>query len=473
MCLVETEIRSLLDDLEKKGDPSSASPLFKKPLEELRPDDGPLTAMTDADGCATLRQLPRTGTSFIATRQGFAEGYAFREQGTIRLTPSAALSGTVTGPGGEPLGGVKVVMFTTFMWAFEHAVTDAQGRYQFDDLKARGWDMSAWGPNARPGNGTYKLWIDNDRFAVPTHTVSLEPNARETVDLKAEMAGVIQVIVTEERTDKPVAGVRIWGYDQATASSARFNAYTDANGRATFHSTPENIWLGIVGPPEGYYVNGDFHRSPGASKRFEFAGGTTEVRLVMPRITGPLITLSGVCTRPDGSPAAGVSVSVAAGRFVASGTRSFTGTQRTDGSGRFTLEGVPAGRTLQLYAQTEDRKFAGTATVPAPNKPAPDFRLALALTSTRWVELVVHDKQGEPMPSRKFHVAPRVGDEDFPFLKRDVQSDEDGQLRIDGIVPGLSYRVEEDLPPRRPGRRCRWPTAVVQRGARALTQKLK
>ena len=127
------------------GDPSSASRSLQEPLE-IRPGDGPLTAVTDANGNATLGQLPRTNASFVATKPGFAEGYAFREQGTIRLTPSAALSGTITAPDGKPLEGLNVVLFTSFMWAFEHAMTDSKGRYQFDDLKARGWDMSAGGP---------------------------------------------------------------------------------------------------------------------------------------------------------------------------------------------------------------------------------------------------------------------------------------------------------------------------------------
>ena len=312
------------------GDPASGSPLFQKSLEDLRPDDGPLTAITDANGRAAFRQLPQTNASFFATKSGLAEGYAFHEQATIRLTPSAALSGMVKGPDGKPLPGIKVVLFTTFMWAFEFAVTDATGHYQFEDLKARGWDMSAWGPHAQPGNGTYKIWIDNDRFAVPTQTVTLEPSAAETLDLPADAAGVIRVTVSEAETARPVPGVRIWGFDQATGSSSRFNAYTDGQGRATFYSTPEKIWLGIVGPPEGHYIDGDLGHSPGASKQIEFAGGTIDMRLVMPRIAGALITISGVCTRPDGSPAAGAGVSSAAGHFVTSGSTNSLRMRRTD-----------------------------------------------------------------------------------------------------------------------------------------------
>src|SRR5262249_33652672 len=152
----------------------------------------------------------RTPASFVASKPGLADNYAFREQDTIHLTPSASLSGTLTGPAGQPLAGVKVVAFADFMWEFENTVADARGHYQFKDMKARGWDMSAWGPHSKPGNGTYKIWIESDRFAVPTHVVTLEPGEPDTLDLQAEKAGVIRVTVTERGTGKPVENVRIW-----------------------------------------------------------------------------------------------------------------------------------------------------------------------------------------------------------------------------------------------------------------------
>jgi hypothetical protein len=93
------------------GGPASASPLFRDGMEQLRPKDGPLTATTGADGRATFGQLPRTDASFVASKPGLSEGYAFREQGTIRLT----LSGTLTGPDGRPLARVKIVLFADFI----------------------------------------------------------------------------------------------------------------------------------------------------------------------------------------------------------------------------------------------------------------------------------------------------------------------------------------------------------------------
>jgi beta-lactamase regulating signal transducer with metallopeptidase domain len=428
------------------GDASSPSPLLQDVLG-LRPDDGPTTTMTDATGRATFRQLPRTNASFVATKPDFAETYAFREQNTIRLTPSATLSGTLTGPDGRPLPGVKIVLFTDFMWDFERGVTDDKGRFAFADLKARGWDMSAWGPHTKPGNGTYKVWIESERFAIPTHVVTLDPGERETLDLQAQPAGVIRVSVTEAETDKPVANVRIWGFDRTTGGSARFNAYTDEKGRATFYSTPAWISLSIAGPPDGCYIQGASGCGPDSVKNFEFEGGEVKIALKMAPITGPVITVSGICTRPDGTPVAGVGVSPAAGRFVTSGASSFIRTRRADAAGQFTLDGVPAGQMLMIYAETDDRKLAGTTQVQAPAKADPGFRLKVPVESTVVAEFVAKDKQGQPLRSRKFHISPRVADQDFPFVRRTAESDDQGRIKLDGIVRGLAYRVQEDVPP--------------------------
>ncbi len=442
------------------GDSASPSPEFRDYLELFLPEDGPLTAITGAEGRATLAQLPKTTAKFVATKAGFAETYAFREQGVIRLTPAATLSGTVTGPGGEPLAGVKVVLYTAFMSHFERAVTDAEGRYRFHDLMARGWDMSAWTPN-QEADGKYSIWLDDDRFVMHTGSLTLEPNTNQTLDIKAMKAGVIRVTLVEERTNKPVAGARIWGFD-TESGSARFNAYTDGQGRATFYSAPAKISLGLAGPPDGVYIEGDLSNNPDVHKTIDFAGGEDEVTLVMPPIAGTLITVSGVCTLPDGSPAGDATVHAGAGRFVGGGSMGLTRNRRVDGAGRFTLEGVPSGQSLRLYAETADRKFAGTTTIAAPEKGDPAPRIAVPLRPTVALEIVIEDDGGKLLSSRKFHLSPKVGEEGFPFLRRIVESDAQGRVKFVGIVPGLSYRVEEDVPPQKgpiivgPGGRLPW-----------------
>ena len=186
------------------GGPASPFPDLRNQLE-LRPDDGPLTALTGADGRATLHQLPDTTNWFVATKPGLAETYADGAHDQIRLTPGASLSGRLTGPAGEPLKGVKVVLFTVFMWHFERAVTGPDGTYRFDDLMARGWDMNAWG-STEEVNGKYKLWLDDDRFAIPTQSLTFKPASQQTLDLEAIPAGRIHVTLIEDETNKPVLG---------------------------------------------------------------------------------------------------------------------------------------------------------------------------------------------------------------------------------------------------------------------------
>jgi hypothetical protein len=195
-----------------------------------------------------------------------------------------------------------VVLYTGSMGDFERTVTDAQDQYRFNDLRARGWDMSAWTPN-KEADGTYKLWIDDDRVAIRTESLTLEPNTEYTLDLEVVKAGIIRVRLVEEGTNKPVVGARIWGFDQETGSSARFNAYTDDQGRATFHSAPAKVSLSLVGPPNGVYIEGNLGNSPETNRSIDFAGGDEEVTLVMPKIAGTLLTVGGVCTFPPGHPA--------------------------------------------------------------------------------------------------------------------------------------------------------------------------
>ena len=87
-------------------------------ISRLRPGEPPLTAVTDAEGRARFAGLPRTKASFVASGPGFAETFAFDGQTAIRLTPSATLSGTVTGPDGKPVAGTTVVLQAEYMWEF-------------------------------------------------------------------------------------------------------------------------------------------------------------------------------------------------------------------------------------------------------------------------------------------------------------------------------------------------------------------
>jgi hypothetical protein len=320
--------------------------------------------------------------------------------------------------------------------------------------------MSLWAPDQK-GNSQYKIWIDDDRFVIRTQSLTLEPATKPTLDIQAMPAGVIRVTLIEDGTNQPVSGARISGSDAQIAGSARFNAYTDAQGVATFYSAPSRISLSLAGPPAGFYLKDKPRNGRDTIATFEFAGGETDVQFVMPAIAGTLVTVSGDCTLPDGSAARDATVNAGTG-YVQTSEGSYSNrTCRSGAGGRFTLEKMPSGQAIQLYASTATHKFAGTAKFRAPIAYDPEFLTAIALVPTVAVEKVLLDKSGKPLHSRKLKLAPMAGNEELHFAERSFDSDVQGRVKFDGIIPGLSYRIQEEIP--RPARQV-----VRQAGARLL-----
>ncbi len=414
------------------GDVSSPTPEFRDPLE-LKAGEGPLAAITDAAGQARFPTLPPTKASFAASKPGYAETICFPEQDKIRLTPAASLEGTLTGPAGQPLGGVQIKLKTEFMWDYELGTTDERGRYRFDQLKAHGWDMAAWRAG-QVADGQYKLWIENPKFAIPTQTFVLEPNERRTLNLEAEPTGVIRIKVVEAGTRKLIPGVRVWGL---SASGGRFDANTDAEGVATFHSLASKITLSIASPPKGTFTDANLMDpwSKDTAVALDFLGGAETATLILPRIGGQLVPVRGKCARPDGTLAPEVTV------HATSNTRNASiHSRRVEDAGEFTLEGVPAGRNLGVCALSDDGKTGGwvASQVSPAGQPEPPIHLVLQPTTT--AEFLLTDDQGNPLSSQDFYVTPKVASE-FRNLNRFVRTDEQGRVRLDRIIPGLTYHV--------------------------------
>ena len=183
-------------------------------------------------------------------------------------------------------------------------------------------------------------------------------------------------------------------------------------------------------------------------RTINFPGGETEITLIMPRIAGSLVSIPGVCVKPDGSFAAEARIDVApVGRLWLANNQIFSQTHRADAKGRFELKGVPAGKTIRLYAETEDRKFAGTNSADIPANADPSVRITIPLEPSVAVDMVLNGKDGKPLASRKFEIWPTLDKQEFRRANRTVESDAAGRIKLDGIVPGLPYRVQERTPP--------------------------
>ena len=424
------------------GDPKSPDERFRAGLD-FRAVEGSLASTTDPAGQVYFTRLPRIPTSCEASKPGFAATPCFDGKTKIRLTPAATLEGTLTGPAGQPLPGVPIRMATGFVWAFEQTRTDDQGRYRFDGLRARGWDMSTWQAD-KVGDGSYILWIDSPEFAVPTQKLVIEPSEHRTLDIQAQPAGVVRITVVEKGTNRSVPGVRIWGFDIESGGPSRFNATTDDQGLTVFHTTPSHLYLSIVGPPEGMFVDRDRMDSVESAISFDFAGGVVARTLILPQISGRLVTIKGNCFRPDGQPATGVTVHAGSTSFQSATALNYIHPRQVDPAGEFVLDEVPAGRDLGLIILDEDGKLGAWMATKLSEAGQPAEPLRLTLRPLVTAEVVLKDRRGKILRSREFNVMPKIGS-DFLFLRRqNVKSDEQGKIRVEGVVPGLTYHVQEE-----------------------------
>ncbi len=430
------------------GDPESPSPWLRDYLS-LQPADGPLTATTDGAGRARFPDLPRTPATFAAGQPGRAENVCYQGE-VIHLAPAATLEGTLTGPAGRPLPGVTIRLMAGFIHGFRVARTDAQGHYRFDALPARGWDRSERHLGTA-GDGSYKLWLDGDEFAIPTQLVTLEPNERRTLDLRAESAGVIRVTVVEEGTGKRVAGVGVSGTDRETGNFVRFHAATEADGVARIACAPASLTLTLDGPPEGMFNDREAWRKLGDGWQGDFAGGVLDLTLTLPRIGGRVAAIEGRCVGPADTAVARVKVYAASEPTDPTVYFGFIRASRVDDEGGFSLDRVPLGRSLGVYAITEDGKFGVYRSFKL-DEPAAPIRLDLRPTVS--AEFTLQDEAGKPHPLHpvRITVGPKFGD-DRPLAKREIRSDAAGRVRVDRVIPGLTYHVSEE-PTLRPGPRA-------------------
>ena len=418
------------------GDRKSQNPLFRDYLS-LPTDIGPLGVSANADGIAVMTNLPDTGCSFHATVAGYAQGLAFPGQHHIQLSPGASVSGWVLTDAGTPVGGAMVRFKTEWMWDFYLAETDSAGHFAFVDLPARGWDMGPWGEQ-EGANGTYTVYIRHPELAAPETSLTLEPGEvieDMTITASTETA-LVRCTVLEEGTDTPLGGVRISG----TTETGSIDGFSDANGVYSVALLPGPVSLRFYSPPDGVYTRRD-DGSRDHRVTFEATPGEVDVTLRTPPIAGELVTVSGIVQDPDGSPVSNAVVYADGGQFQAATVTSYVPPTGADTNGAFALKGVPAGRDLHLYVESQDRMLALAATVHIPDDANETEPLELVLHPTKTAATMIADEQGDPFTEVNLTFSPVVGGRRIWPAERRGSINDAGLLEIEGIVPGLSYRL--------------------------------
>jgi hypothetical protein len=65
------------------------------------------------------------------------------------------------------------------------------------------------------------------------------------------------------------------------------------------------------------------------------------------------------------------------------------------------------------------------------------------LTATQAADVDLHQLSGAEQPDRKMMSAPIVGGQKMPRSSRSVTADAQSHLKVDGILPGVTYCIED------------------------------
>lgn len=203
------------------------------------------------------------------------------------------LRGRITDQTGEPLPGVKVVLYGGVATRFRglDATTDANGAYAFEPLQT---GALVWGENEKayrytgvqfehvthvPADG--ESWRD---IRVPTDA------DEHVLDLVMNRGGFVDGVVTDRDSGEPIAnlGLRVHNGGVDSRDSGSFLVYATTDGRGRFKTRPLASGEYVVDINDGDY-RGD-QRYPKIGKAIVAAGETVSLQLVdkpLPELLDP------------------------------------------------------------------------------------------------------------------------------------------------------------------------------------------
>ncbi|HEY8505470.1 MAG TPA: sigma-70 family RNA polymerase sigma factor, partial [Gemmataceae bacterium] len=375
--------------------------------------------------------------------------------------PGRSIVGTVRDKKtGEPIEGVTVSSVGHGPWV--SAKTDAQGRYRIEGVgKYDRYNIEA--------GQTMPYFDRNQRVAAaPPGLVPIQ------VDFELEKGVVVPVRLVDKVTGKPVRAELNYN---PFADNPHVKDYTDLNW-AQVEEKPDGSYevLAIPGPGalcvratplDGYVLNiperlRAEHYDPDG-RRLGVSGGTLVLEQyhaivpidvspdesrTAPReiVLDPGLTLKGTVLGPDGEPLTGAH---SAGLYPV--TRWFE--DHPLKSADFKVGGLDGSPRPLLFFHSE-KKLAKLLSARG-DEPAP---LAVRLEPLGAAIGRVLDRSGRraagetvtAVPDRKSEIYPLdiAGAPWTEFLRAEAKTGEDGRFRLDGLVPGLRYRVEWGGEPR-------------------------
>jgi len=378
---------------------------------------------SDAEGAFVIENVAEGLYNLRIEASGFAPaevpgleipaGDGLVDLGTVVVETGVRVEGRVVDPDDRPVAGARIRAVPQGSgWGnrrnqpFE-GTTDAAGHFAFGDLR-RGERVSLLAE--KPGYAKGQL----EGVEVPTEEpveIVLEPAARVSGTVKDPEGRPVE----GARVAVDVSGGRGWGLSRSSDPTR-----TDAEGRFTLADVPPGD-VTLQADAEGYLRDGLLHLRVEPGARVE----DVEITLT------PGATVLGRVVGPDGEPLpeARVSLLEEARRF------GFGGSARTDGDGRYRLEGVPPGaRTFAAVHESHPRATRDLEVRSGEN------RLDFRLPTGQEVSGRVADASGRPVSAATVWLAGMSRGE-----SRNEVSASDGSFHFSGVADGR-YRLQARHP---------------------------
>ena len=275
----------------------------------------------------------------------------------VAVATTAALSGRVTGADGKPVAGATV-----------RVVADAAER-QVRGFRAARVDPPKLASTRSLADGTFKLQgLTGKTFAVRVEAKGVAPAyadkvpAGASLNLRLKPGLPVTGRVVDLTTQKPVAGAAVRALEHGASAFGPEAAHVATTGDDGTFSVPDcapgvvSIEVTAPGRARGHLDNAvvkpvdpDAPPSPGANTIYLEPGGR----------------LAGRVVGSDGKPVADAIVAATASEgAVFAMMREAPPSQRTDASGRFDFDGLPAGKPWTLHARKPGYADADAAPVP-------------------------------------------------------------------------------------------------------------
>lgn len=340
---------------------------------------GTFTATTNSSGVYSIANLPAGGNYTVTAALA---GQTYTPASTIYtnltanktlnfsqdviVVPSSKISGTVKN-GSTPVAGAKVEIVlpwtdSTHNWKSVIAVTDAQGKYSFDNSVIAGYTtitslkLNSW------ENGEIAYFPNNlANFAVPANPTVYNFNTSSTA--KSALAAVVNLISgTVKNGTTPVAGAKVeivLPWTDNTHNWKSVLATTDASGNYTFDNSVVAGYTQILSLKLNAWENGDVTYYP--NNLANFAVPTTPtvynfnrqaVVATKPVVTITAPTASAIAINPGSAInfVASVGLSAADATTISSVVFSLDGQSlsATNSSGTYTAIWTPAANQFSL-----------------------------------------------------------------------------------------------------------------------------